>query len=150
MYEDLLGIRPNIATINEMAYSAGSLESLLNHGYNTIVMEYNNYISINNLEKFNKFSPSKVRIRDELINVIWCDTVSSQKFQKYVHGEITLLDYFEWLNDFVGDQIGAACLYCSDAEIFNFRPRRYGTEIVPTDNEWEKIVICLKNYGRKQ
>ncbi len=41
-YERLLGFRPEIALVNEQAYSAGMVQHYLDAGYQAIVMEWNN------------------------------------------------------------------------------------------------------------
>ncbi len=144
IYQETLGYMPDICTVNEMAYSEGSCESILQAGYSTILMEWNNAQAAISNESVNQFSKSKTIIDDQEVDILWCDTVSFQKFQKFVHGEISLDSYCDWLEGYTLDQDGALCLYCSDAEIFGFRPNRYGTEITPTLNEWERIEVLMK------
>ena len=59
------------------------------------------------------------------------------KIQKYVHGEIELKEYLQWLDDYTRGK-RKRFVYISDAEIF-FRPARYGTELVSKLNEWDRI-----------
>ena len=143
-YEKLLGYRPKIASVNEMALSEGSIQSFIDNQYDTILMEYENVSQLSELNDDLQFSPIEFSAGDQAISVIWCHTVAFQKFQKYVHGEISLDKYIEWLNEFTKQQEGVLCLYCSDAEIFDFRPKRYGTEIEPEYNEWDRIEDLLK------
>jgi hypothetical protein len=143
-YQDIVGYAPDICTVNEMAYSAGSCESILEAGYSTILMEWNNARAIINTESVDQFSTSKTLIEDKEIDILWCDTVAFQKFQKYTHGEIDIDSYCDWLASYTIGRDGALCLYCSDAEIFGFRPKRYGTEITPTLDEWERIEFLMK------
>lgn len=144
VYQSLFDITPEICTINEMAYSKGSCESIQEAGYKTILMEWNNASSIMGSNYPDQFSLSKTIIGNSEMDILWCDTVAFQKFQKYVHGEISLECYFEWLNSYTLDLTGALCLYCSDAEIFGFRPNRYGTEATPTLDEWKRIELLMK------
>ena len=46
-YHELLGIRPNIALVNEQAYSAGLVNIYKDAGYSSLIMEWNNPYSQN-------------------------------------------------------------------------------------------------------
>lgn len=143
-YEDILGYRPDICTINEMAYSSGSCESIINAGYKTILMEWNNANSITNSKDIDQYSKAKTLIGNNEVDILWCDTIAFQKFQKYAHGEINLETYCSWLSNYTFGHEGSLCLYCSDAEIFGFRPKRYGTEISPKLDEWKRIKLLME------
>lgn len=143
-YKDIIDYSPDICTVNEMALSVGSCESICEAGYSSILMECNNAMSAAKTSSFNQFNSSKIYIDEKEVNVLWCDTVAFQKFQKYVHGEIDLDSYFDWLDTYTHGNEGALCLYCSDAEIFGYRPKRYGTEITPMLDEWERIEHLMK------
>jgi hypothetical protein len=143
-YEQYLKCRPRICTINEMAYSDGSCESILSVGYEAILMEVNN-IAVNGNRRLNRFESARTKIADSEIGVLWGDTVAFQKFQKYTHGEIDLESYLDWLDRYTEGSEGTLCLYCSDAEIFGYRPARYGTEVAPTLDEWERIERLLSH-----
>ena len=144
VYDDIIGHKPEICTVNEMAFSAGSCESIVQAGYKTILMEWNNANAIIKNDSVDQFSMCKTLIDHKETNLLWCDTVAFQKFQKYVHGEIHLDKYCDWLTDYTRGRRGALCLYCSDAEIFGFRPKRYGTEVKPTLDEWQRIKILME------
>lgn len=143
IYLEKLGYKPNIATVNEMAFSEGSCESMIENGYSTILMEWNNPQSIKKHKIGSQFYPAKLKISNKETTLLWCDTITFQKFQKYVHGEIELKEYLQWLDDYTRGEKGTLCLYCSDAEIFNFRPARYGTELVSKLNEWDRIESLM-------
>lgn len=144
VYQKLINYTPDICTVNEMAYSRGSCESICEVGYSKILMEWNNPQSIMSSSFPNQFAPAKTLIADKEVDVLWCDTVAFQKFQKYVHGEMSIDQYLTWLKDYTNGYKGNLCLYCSDAEIFGFRPKRYGTEITPSLNEWKRLEILMK------
>ena len=42
VYRDLVGVQPEIALVNEQAYSAGLLGHYLDNGYKAVVMEWDN------------------------------------------------------------------------------------------------------------
>jgi hypothetical protein len=143
-YKRYLNYEPKICTINEMAYSNGSCESILSAGYETILMEVNNVAPNIDVDNFDQFKSAKTQIAGNEFDVLWCDTIAFQKFQKYTHGEIDLDSYLDWLFSYTEGSEGSLCLYCSDAEIFGFRPARYGTEITPTLDEWERIERLMR------
>ena len=78
------------------------------------------------------------------------DSIIFQKFQRYVHGEISLNSYLTWLlrSSKNAPESSSLCLYCSDAEVFDFRPRRYGTESTPMHNEWERIRNLFESLNK--
>ncbi len=140
-YMDLLECSPKIATINEMAFSAGSTISFLENGYDAVLMEWNNCYK-NNPDWDDKiqFFTQKAQLgENKNIEIVWGNSVVFQKFQRYVHGEQSLDQYIDWLKNKYDKKAGYLCLYCSDAEIFGFRPRRYGTESSPEHDEWLRI-----------
>ena len=144
-YEDMLGFRPKIATINEMAFSASSTRSLTEVGYSGLVMEWNNpYKAHPEWDSSMKFFSQKIKLsQGDIADLIWGDTVITQTFQRYVHGEIELNDYMMKLSEYK-NQRGALCLYSSDAEVFDFRPRRYGNEVLG-QGEWIRIRKLLES-----
>lgn len=144
-YEEMLGLRPKIATINEMAFSASSSRSFTKVGYSGIVMEWNNpYKAHAEWDSSMKYFPQKIDLGQGYeSNLLWGDTILTQKFQRYVHGDIELNEYMNELSQHESLK-GALCLYCSDAEVFDFRPRRYGNEVLG-QGEWLRIRKLLES-----
>ncbi len=93
------GFSPNIALINEMAYSRGILEHYIDAGYNAIIMEWNNpYLYHEQWEKEWRYFPQRVKdLCERSIPVIWADSIAFQKFQRFAHGEDDLEDYLSFL-----------------------------------------------------
>ena len=143
-YEDILGVKPKLGTINEMAYSAGSARSFIQSDYTGLIMEWNNpYKAHPEWDSSMQYFPQKLNLgQGDEANLIWGDSILFQKFQRYVHGEIELDEYMAGLSKYE-NQKGALCLYCSDAEVFDFRPRRYGNEGSP-GGEWSRIRKLLE------
>ena len=91
-YERMLGARPDIALVNEQAYSAGMVAHYLGAGYRAIVMEWDNPASMH------PEWPSDLRYlpqvacghHGEEIPLLWNKSLAFQKFQRYAHGEIDL------------------------------------------------------------
>jgi hypothetical protein len=72
--------------------------------------------------------------------VIWNKSIPFQKFQRYVHGEIELEEYLEFLATHHSTEERTFALYGNDAEIFDFRPGRFHTEAALAEQgEWQRI-----------
>ena len=101
--------------------------------------------------EYYKYFPQKIKNEfGEFINVIWSDSVAFQKFQRVVHGEMELENYFQFLKDNLKVSDSFFPLYSNDAEVFDFRPGRYKSEVQLTERkEWDKIkqiLSTLKSY----
>ena len=145
IYEDILGIRPQIALINEMAYSGGVVEHYINNNFDAIIMEWNNprrYHSEwkNDWRYFPQYAVA-VGGSNRTIPLIWADSIAFQKFQRYTQGELELEEYIEYLKGHCNkDENRYFPLYANDVEIFDFRPNRYNTEIeIDKQREWPRI-----------
>jgi hypothetical protein len=142
VYEEFLGIRPKIALINEMAYSGGIVGHYVDNGYSAIIMEWNNprkyHPEWKNEWKY--FPQLAVGADNKSIPLIWADSIAFQKFQRYAHGEYDIEEYMKYIKSHEAGKDRFFPLYANDAEIFDFRPGRYGTEAqLSTDGEWRRI-----------
>ena len=148
IYDEILGIKPNIALINEMAYSAGIVNIYSEAGYKAIIMEWNNpYRFHKEWDKDLKYFPCFAKSVKGKLPVIWVDSIAFQKFQRYAYGEMPLKEYINYLES-QNRACGYIPLYANDAEVFNFRPGRYETETRIEYDEWKRIkkLFCvLKN-----
>jgi hypothetical protein len=141
-YERLLGVRPHLALVNEQAYSGGLVGLYLDAGYRALLMDWDNPAA------HHPEWPSEARYRAEratgsdgrTIALLWTNTVAFQKLQRFVHGDIELDTYVDYLRSQHGTNPRALCCYASDAEIFNFRPGRYKTEEkLSGESEWRRM-----------
>lgn len=142
VYERLLGFRPTTAFINEQAYSAGLISLYKQAGYQAIVMEWENPARHHKeWDASWRYYPQYARgIADESIALIWNHSIAFQKFQRYVHGDMEIADYYEYLLSHVGQELRYFPLYGNDIEIFDFRPGRYHTEAALAERyEWQRI-----------
>ena len=152
VYNELLGVRPDSALVNEMAYSGGIVEHYLNNGYKAIIMEWNNpqagHPEWDNEWRY--FPQRATGLADHAIPVIWADSIAFQKFQRYAYGEYELEEYVKYLESHTGEESRYFPLYTNDVEIFNYRPGRYQTEVaIADDSEWDRI-IALYTYLSQQ
>jgi hypothetical protein len=141
-YERLLGIRPHLALVNEQAYSGGLVGLYLDAGYRALLMDWDNPAA------HHPEWPAEARYRAEramgsdgrTIALLWTNTVAFQKLQRFVHGDIELDNYVDYLRSQHGANPRALCCYASDAEIFDFRPGRYKTEEkLSGESEWRRM-----------
>ncbi len=148
-YKTILDIEPQIALINEMAYSAGILDVYAKVGYQAVVMEWNNQHRFHKeQDKSFRYFPQYAAGINETLPIIWADSIAFQKFQRYAQGEISFKEYLCYLQSHNSDDTRYFPLYANDAETFNFRPGRYQTETQIEHNEWkriEKLFYILKN-----
>ena len=140
-YEDLLGVTPRLAYINEQAVSAGLLDVYLDAGFDAVIMEWDNPYS--HQPEWSKQTLSRPHTLTSAsgrpIKVIWNSAVAFQQFQRYVHNEMPLDDYLLGLERMVPSDCHAFPLYGSDAEVFDYRPGRFTVEARKSHNEWERI-----------
>ncbi len=151
-YQRLLGVTPEIALVNEMAYSAGIVEHYTNNGYRAIVMEWNNPRKYHpEWDNGLRYFAQKVINQDgKGINLIWADSIAFQKFQRYAHGETCLSEYLEYLKIHQSSESRFFPLYASDAEVFDYRPDRFKTEANQSQDvsEWDRIKTLFEHIKR--
>ena len=140
IYKKLLNVDPKLALINEQAFSSNLTSLYKKVGYDTIIMEWNNSFSYKDWDpKIDSFRQKSLSRDGQKIDVIWNNSINFQKFQRYIHSEILLSEYIEFIEKNIKDGDNYFLLYGSDAEIFDFRPGRFKTEAKLLNCEWEKI-----------
>ena len=140
-YEQLLGFRPQIALVNEQAYSAGLVGHYLDAGYRAIIMEWDNPATYHPEWKTEwRYLPQYACSQHgEEIPLIWSKSIAFQKFQRFAHGEMELDEYLDYLAGHTAETARAFPLYTNDVEIFDFRPGRYHTEAPVQEGEWQRL-----------
>jgi hypothetical protein len=153
VYDNLLGMKPDMALINEMAYSAGVTEHYINNGYNSIIMEWNNPRS-GHAEWKNEWRYHSQKTKgssDQKIALVWADSIAFQKFQRYVHGEYSLVEYIAFLKSHVSESVRYFPLYSNDVEIFDYRPGRYHTEAeIDLQTEWKRVFDLYHHLSAQE
>ena len=149
IYEELLGVVPQVALVNEQAYSAGLIKHYLDAGYKAIIMEWQNPYNCHPEwdSEFRYLPQIACDDHGNSIQLIWNDSIAFQKFQRYAHQEIELDEYIKYIEGHNSETLRALPLYGNDVEIFDFRPGRYHTEaILREEIEWkriEKLYVAL-------
>jgi len=153
VYKELLNFTPGIWFINEQAYSSGIVEHYVHVGAKAIIMEWNNPRALHPEwdNEYRYYPQIAIGNNGSAIPVLWNDSVSFQKLQRYAHNDIGLDEMFQYLINHVGEQSRFFCLYGNDAEIFDFRPGRFKTEPkLVSGSEWSRIreLYCLLRDNR--
>lgn len=140
-YQEMLGVRPKIALINEQAFSAGLVQIYRDAGYEALIMEWNNPA------RAHPEWPAEWRYLPQYVcgtggaelPIIWNESISFQKVQRYVHGEMDLSDWQKYFESHKSEKLRAFPVYGNDVEVFDFRPGRYMTEAAIEESEWQKL-----------
>ncbi|EKD47806.1 MAG: hypothetical protein ACD_65C00280G0001, partial [uncultured bacterium] len=141
IYAEIFGSAPKISYLNEQAYSQGLIEHYLEAGYEAMMMEWNNPREFHPEwdKELQYHAQTAVSQNGEKISVIWNNPIAFQKFQRYAHGEMGTEEYLGYLASHIGEEKRFFPLYGSDAEVFDFRPGRYGTEAEIQGGEFLRI-----------
>lgn len=150
-YKELLGLLPEVALINEQAYSAGIVPLYREAGFKAIIMEWDNPARANpewNAEW--RYLPQHAVGADGVpFPLIWNKSVAFQKVQRFVHGEIELDEYLAYVGSHQSRSVRAFPIYGNDVEVFDFRPGRYMTEApLEGKSEWtrlESLYLALRD-----
>lgn len=142
-YGDLVGIHPKIALVNEQTYSAGLVPLYIEAGYEALIMEWNNPSREHlDWDPEWRYLPqcAKGPQNSERIGLIWNESISFQKFQRYAHGALELNELLDYVQSHQATHSRAFPAYGNDVEIFDFRPGRYMTEAsIQKEGEWNRI-----------
>lgn len=142
IYNQILGLRPQIVLVNEMAYSSSLVDLYSQFKYKGFIMDRDNIKFAINFDKFlpNKIPTHAMGIENNTLPVLWSDSILFQKVQHYAHGDISLKDYLTYLNLRIDQDEKILPIYCNDAEVFDYRPGRFSEER-PThpEGEWKRI-----------
>ncbi|NVJ97565.1 MAG: glycoside hydrolase family 57 [Alphaproteobacteria bacterium] len=147
-YQSILGVRPNIALINEQAYSRGILGLYKEAGFGAVIMDWAEPASHN--KSWKKAYIDRPQIVEGqggvTLPVLWSDAITFQKFQRYAHGELSAAEYFDFLSEQMARGAEAIPIYTSDAEVFDFRPGRFQAEAVLGSHfEFDRIGLLLSS-----
>ena len=150
-YQRILGIKPTIALVNEMAYSCGLVELYALFGYQGLIMDRDNVRLALELDHLPLSAvPTHAKgMNDTVLPVLWADSILFQKMQHYAHGDNGLDQYLSYLNKRLNDGDTLLPIYCNDAEVFDYRPGRFKEErATHPDGEWSRIENLLNVVSR--
>ena len=147
VYKSTLGCRPNIILVNEMAFSSSLIDLYSKFGYSGVITDRDNMRTALNLES----SPMRAVPNHAegpggaVLPVLWSDSILFQKVQHFAHGDIAINDYLGYLKSRINDGESIYPIYTNDAEVFDYRPGRFGEER-PThpEGEWNRLKTLLE------
>lgn len=145
-YQAILGCRPSLALVNEMAFSSGLVPIYAEAGYGGIVMDRDNIrLALDLEEQPYEAVPSRAAGPDGSgLPVLWTDSILFQKMQRLAHGEISLTDYLAYFHKRATTAVRPLAAYSNDAEVFDFRPGRFQEESAQDgSSEWERVAGLL-------
>jgi len=145
-YKRILGVRPNIVLVNEMAYSNSLIELYKKFEYKGIIMERNNVslaLEISDMP-ISEMPTHAQGNCGEILPIIWSDSILFQKLQQYAHGDISIEDYLSLIQNCINNGEEIFPIYSNDAEIFDFRPGRFSEEKkINSKGEWNRLNNLL-------
>ena len=146
VYEDLIGLKPTVALVNEQAYSSGLISIYKESGYQALIMEWENSFKSNSqwLDEWKYHPQIGIGPHEEEISIIWNQSIAFQKFQRYVHGDLELADMLSYIGSHCSDKDRFFSFYGSDAEVFGYRPGRFDTEGPVQADEWLQIERLIR------
>lgn len=142
VYKQVLGRRPDIVLVNEMAFSQSLVDLYSQFDYKALVMDRDN---IKLVLASDEMPSHAAGINDTKIPILWSDSIMFQKMQHFAHGDISLKDYIDYLKKRVHNGDSVLPIYCNDAEVFDYRPGRFNEErSMHQEGEWNRIERFLK------
>ena len=150
-YQAILGTRPRLAMVNEMAYSTGLVDVYRSAGYEGIIMDRDNVRLALGIEDQGYESVPSVALgtNGKALPVLWSDSILFQKLQRYAHGDITSGDYLDYFGKRAAVSVRPLAVYCNDAEVFDYRPGRFREESsLNSDGEWKRIKKILDKISQ--
>ena len=146
-YRRLLGVEPELALVNEQAWSAGLVPVYREAGYRAVIMEWDNPSrGRDDWDAEWRYHPQVALSQDGAsIPVLWNQSIAFQKFQRYAHGELTLDECIDYFVSHQGPEPRVFSAYGNDAEVFDYRPGRFATEPdLGNEDEWERIELLYE------
>lgn len=147
-YADMLGARPELALVNELAFSSGLVDVYAEAGYAGIIMDRDNVrlaLGLNGAP-INAAPTHAVGVEGRELPVLWSDSILFQRLQRVVHGDIPMAEYLNYVRLRAARDGMPLPVYCNDVEIFDYRPGRFEAESrLHPEGEWERLRrVCAR------
>ena len=153
IYKNILNQVPKIAYVNEQCFSKSVVDLYKSQKYQTLIMDWDCIKNNKNINQKFKFYTQKLKGNKSTIDVIWNSSLNFQNFQKTIHSKLSELEYFKIFKKVNKFQEGIVNIYGSDAEIFDFRLKRFENESKisnPNSSEWNKIYEILSEFKKEK
>lgn len=149
-YKKILGIIPQTALINEMAFADNIADIYSDLKFKSIILDYENtiYAEKNRNNKISQYCYSDSSKKKKL-NIIFASSFLFQQFQNCIYGDISFNKYLKILKKYISDVNINTPIYSGDAEVFNFRGSRFTAERPKIHDEWERVYKLLSMIKNK-
>lgn len=152
VYDRILGSVPKIAFVNEQCFSAGLISLYRQTGYKAIIIDWVNANKYNDFPPSDLYKSAVLKGGEESIALIWNDSITFQKLQRYIYGDLGKEDYLQdILSHHDAEVKRCLMIYGNDMEVFNFRardPQTLHSGDVRTD-EIKKIKDLFSTLSRE-
>ena len=152
IYKKILNQIPKIAYVSEQCFSKSVVDLYKNNNYETLIFDWDCIKNEKKIKSKFKYYPQKIKGNKYTINVIWNSSNNFQNFQKTIHSKLNFDEYFENFENTNSFKEGIVNIYGSDAEIFDFRLKRFENEAKILNKnlyEWIKISELLNLLSKK-
>ena len=146
-YQELLGRVPTIAYVNEQLYSGGLPSLYKEAGYEALIMDWDNSATYTAFPREYKYFPQIVDGADGTrIGLLWNSSISFQKFQQCVWGEMSADEYVQYVRSHHSSKADRSFpVYGSDWEIFDYKPHHSDpVHFLPPPRDVERIKQMLR------
>ncbi len=142
IFKEIFRKVPKVFLLNEMVYSIGAVEILKEFGFEAFIFDWVNAIKDNNWKKNLKLWEVA---KNEGLKILWADTYMTQKFQRFVWGDIDKGDYISFLKKKISMSPFSLPLYIGDAEIFDYVPG--SLEFTKGGSDFKRLKDILRVIG---
>ena len=152
IYKKILNQIPKIAYVNEQCFSKSVVDLYKKQNYQALIMDWDCIKNNQNIKPEYQFYPQILKGNKSIINVIWNSSNNFQNFQKTIHSKLSQTEYFKIFKKVNLLKKGIVNIYGSDAEIFDFRLKRFENEPgISNKNpkEWTKIYEILIKFQKE-
>ncbi len=151
-YAHILGQRPRLALVNEMAFSTSLVNLYADAGYTGIIMDRDNVRLALGLDykPLTEVPTHALGHAGVELPVLWSDSNLFQRLQRAVHGDIRVSDYVGYVSRRAANDGCVLPIYCNDAEIFDYRPGRFTAESrLHPEGEWSRMERIMQALVRE-
>lgn len=139
----LFGVESRIAYANEQCISSGTLEAIAAVGFEAAIVEWENaWIANPEWPEELGYRP-QVADMESKVGIIWNHSRFFQGLQRVAHRELSMDSYLQLFHNLEIESLPRICFYGGDAETFDFRPGRFGSESRLWDSEWRVVSEAI-------
>src|SRR3989344_2057661 len=98
IYKNILGLTPKIFYVNEQTFSDGIISVYKKARIKNLIVDFDSSPEEVRLNKSLLYNSARIiSHKGEKLTAIWSSSIAFQKFQRYIFGEISFEDYWQYL-----------------------------------------------------